>query len=568
MDFKQGLHIGQRLEQKLVMTQQLQQAIRLLQLSRAELVEQVRESLNENPMLEEQGSHDGASSSSTVTGGEGEVTSLDTREGQEKERSEIDWQEYFADLARGSNASTGSYRSREDDLPTLAQTLTKEATLSEVLKDQLAVSDLNESQLDIATEIIGNLDEDGYFRPSKLTLGGGTDAGRRLLRRKADQRGVQSLDDRTKLTLLWLTETEVEEWTNEGEGRGMKGKYFPGNSTRAIAERHDVSVKAVHEVLQAIQRCEPLGVACQDLRECLLVQAKVHHPDNAKLHRLIERHLDNLEKRNSTPILRDLKLKAPEVKKLLTLIRSMEPRPGRGYVGENARYITPDVYVHKIGDDYTIVVNDDGMPKLRVSTFYKRALESGPRGDAKEYLQDKMRQAVWMIRSIQQRQNTIQRVTESIMRIQRDFLDHGVSHLKPLVLREIAEDVGLHESTVSRVTTAKYVHTPQGIFELKYFFNSRIETRAGDDMASEAVKFTIRKLIDVEFKKAPLSDQEIAELLQGSWDRGKALSRLDVTESQLPELMPNKRMNIARRTVAKYRESLNIPSSSRRRAMF
>ena len=224
--------------------------------------------------------------------------------------------------------------------------------------------------------------------------------------------------------------------------------------------------------------------------------------------------------------------------------------------------------MHKVGDDFTVVVNDDGMPKLRVSAFYQRALEAGPKGEAKEYLQDKMRQAVWMIRSIQQRQNTIQRVTESIMRFQRDFLEHGVAQLKPLVLREVADDVGLHESTVSRVTTAKYVHTPQGIFELKYFFNSRIETRAGDDMASEAVKFAIRKLIDHELRKSPLSDQEIAEMLQGSWDRGKVLSRLDVDERQLVGLLPTKRMNIARRTVAKYRESMKIPSSSRRRAMF
>ena len=321
MDFKQGLHIGQRLEQKLVMTQQLQQAIRLLQLSRTELVEQVRESLNENPMLEEQASHDGASSSSAVTGGEGEVTSLDSREGQEKERSEIDWQEYFADLARGPSASTGSYRSREEELPPLAQTLSREATLSEVLQEQLAVSGLDEQQLRVAAEVIGNLDEDGYFRPAKLELRGGTDAGRRLLRRKADQRGVQSRDDRTTLTLYWLTEDEAEEWQAEGENRGMKGTFTPGNSTRAIAASNDVTVKYVGEVLEAIQRCEPLGVACQDLRECLLVQARVKFPDNAKLHRLIERHLENLEKRNTSPILRDLKLKAP-TSALLGLVRS------------------------------------------------------------------------------------------------------------------------------------------------------------------------------------------------------------------------------------------------------
>ncbi len=570
MDFKQGLHlhIGQRLEQRLVMTQQLQQAIRLLQLSRTELVEQVRETLNENPLLEEQGTHDGASSSTSVTGGEGEVTSLDSREGAEKERQEIDWQEYFADLASGPSASTGSYASRDDELPTLDQTLTRDATLSEVLLEQLAGMD--SALVEIAEDVIGNLDDDGYFRPSRLELGGGSDAGRRLLKRKAEQRGIETEDLRGTLSLLWLTDDELTEWSEEGEARGMKPVVVPGNSTRAIAAAHAVSIDDVHEVLKVLQRCEPVGVASRDLRECLLTQATLEHPDEPMLHRLIDRHLGNLEKRKNAPILRDLKLKAEEVKRLIELLQTLEPRPGRRYSGGNARYITPDVYVHKVGADYTVVVNDNGLPKLRVSNFYKHALAGGQDGDkqAKEYLQEKMRQAVWMIRSIQQRQNTIQKVTESIMRFQRPFLEHGVSQLRPLVLRQVADDVGLHESTVSRVTTSKYVHTPQGIFELKYFFNSRIETRTGDDMASEAVKFAIGKLIGHEIVKSPLSDQEIAEVLQGKWDRGKLLSRLDAEDAELAGVLPEKRMNIARRTVAKYREAMNIASSSRRRAMF
>lgn len=570
MDFKQGLrlHIGQRLEQRLVMTQQLQQAIRLLQLSRTELVEQVRETLNENPLLEEQGTHDGASSSTSVTGGEGEVTSLDSREGAEKERQEIDWQEYFADLASGPSASTGSYRSRDDELPTLDQTLSREATLSEVLHEQLA--GMAPDKVDIANEVIGNLDDDGYFRPSRLELRGGSDAGRRLLKRKAEQRGIETEDLRGNLGLLWLTDEELEEWTAEGEARGMKATVVVGNSTRAIAKTFNVTLEVVNEVLEVLQRCEPIGVASRDLRECLLTQAMLEHPDEPKLHRLIDRHLGNLEKRKNAPILRDLKLKSDEVKRLVTLLQTLEPRPGRRYSGGSARYITPDVYVHKVGKDYTVVVNDNGLPKLRVSNFYKHALAGGKGEDkqAKDYLQEKMRQAVWMIRSIQQRQNTIQKVTESIMRHQHAFLEQGVAHLRPLVLRQVADDVGLHESTVSRVTTAKYVHTPQGIYELKYFFNSRIQTRSGHDMASEAVKFAIGKLIDHEFGKSPLSDQELAEILQGKWDRGKLLSRLDTEEAELSAVLPEKRMNIARRTVAKYREAMNIASSSRRRAMF
>ena len=214
------------------------------------------------------------------------------------------------------------------------------------------------------------------------------------------------------------------------------------------------------------------------------------------------------------------------------------------------------------------MVNEDGMPKLRLSNFYRNALQDGHGKDAKDYIQEKMRQATWLIRSIHQRQSTIQRVTESIMRFQRPFLERGTSALRPLVLREVAEDCGLHESTVSRVTTAKYVHTPQGIFELKYFFNARIETNSGHDMASEAVKHWIAKLIGAEQARAPLSDQEIAEILKGEWDRDRILSRIDCTESELSELIPSRSMSIARRTVAKYREAMNISSSSRRRQVF
>ncbi len=567
MEFKQGLHIGTRLEQRLVMTQQLQQAIRLLALSRQELVEQVRESLNENPLLEESPQRSDAATSNAVTSGEGEVTHLDASEGRDRASSEIDWQEYFADLARGPTAGPSGYASRDEELPPLSATLTREATLDEELFEQLGVTELDETDRAIAEEIVGNLDDDGYFRPSRLELRGGTDAGRRLLRRKADIAGIESEEQVGGLDLLWLTEQETADWAHDGEGRGMKAHPQPGNSTRRIAESLGVSHARVHKVLTAVQRCDPPGVAARDLRECLLIQARVIHPELPKLHRLIEKHLVNLEARKHGPILRDLKATEAEVRELLGILATLEPRPGRRYSGESARYITPDVYVHKVGDDYTVVVNEDGLPKLRVSSLYRRALAEGGAGEAKDYLNEKMRQAIWMIRSIHQRQSTIQKVTESIMRFQRPFLDKGVAHLRPLVLREVAEDVGLHESTVSRVTTAKYVHTPQGIFELKYFFNSRITSDTGPDLASEAVKFAIKKLIDHEPERSPLSDQEIAEILHGQWDRARLLARLDIEEAQLSGLLPQKTLSIARRTVAKYREAMNIASSSRRRSL-
>ncbi len=603
MEFKQGLHLGTRLEQRLVMTQQLQQAIRLLQLSRTELVETIAETLNENPMLEEAPSRSDQSGSTSVTGGEGQVTTLDASESREKTSHEIDWQEFFADMARGPTAGPTGYASRDEELPPLSATLTREASLAEELAEQLGLMGLDERQRAMAEEIIGNLDDDGYFRPARLEMRGGTDAGRRLLRRKAELAGIEVADVEGGLNLLWLTDAEMTEWSREAEGRGLRATVEPGASLRALALRFQVAPAAAAAVLEAVQRCEPAGVAARDTRECLLLQARARFPQELGLHRLIDRHLENLEARKQGPIVRDLRVDETEVRRLLGLLRTLEPRPGRRYGGESAAYITPDVHVHKVGDDYKVSVNDDGLPRLRVSDFYRRALElasadPGQKGDpradsdreAKAYMQEKLRQAEWMIRSIYQRQSTIQRVTDSIMRFQRPFLERGVSALRPLVLREVAEDVGLHESTISRVTTAKYVDTPQGIFELKYFFNSRISAgghaghghghsghggRGGlassatssGDMASEAVKHAIKRLIDKEPSKSPLSDQEIVEILQGNWDRAQLLSRLDCDEAEASSLLPEKSMSIARRTVAKYREAMHIPSSSGRRAL-
>ena len=215
---------------------------------------------------------------------------------------------------------------------------------------------------------------------------------------------------------------------------------------------------------------------------------------------------------------------------------------GRMYSDEEPRYITPDVYVYKVGDKYFVVPNDDGLPKLKISSFYRTALSGSPQ--ARDYIQDKLRSAQWLIRSIQQRQRTIVKVTESIIKFQREFFDKGIAYLKPLILRDVAEDIGMHESTVSRVTTNKYVHTPQGIFELKFFFNSGISRMDGDDIASESVKSKIKEIIAKEDPKHPVSDQKIVELLK--------LQNID----------------IARRTVAKYREQLGILSSSKRRQLF
>ncbi len=568
MDFKQGLHLGQRLEQRLVMTQQLQQAIKLLQLSRAELVDSIQDALAENPLLEEAPAADMQSNApeSGVTSGEGQIADLDAP-AEPRQREEIDWQSYFTDLARGPSEGMGSYSGSDEERPPLGQTLTRASSLSEYLQEQLGTTNLTPAELGVAEELIGNLDDDGYFRPSRLDIKG-PELARRQLGRQADQEGFTAQDDKTVLRLLWLTDDEMAAWQELTALKGCTAEAYFGNSTRAIAAVTGTSVAEVERILVLVRALDPPGVASQDLRECLLSQALIRHPQEKRLHRLIEEFLPLLEQRNHALIRRELRLQPDELHRLLGLLGAMEPRPGRGFVSDDARYITPDVYVMKIGEDYTVVLNEDGMPRLRVSDFYKHALSDDGHSQAKEYLQEKMRAATWMIRSIHQRQSTIQKVTESIMRHQRSFLDFGIEKLRPLVLREIAEDIGLHESTVSRVTTNKYVHTPQGIFELKYFFGSRIESQTGEDMAAAAVKQAIKKLIDREPAGSPLSDQDIAEILQGEWNRDRIAERLSIADGQVDAVRPSQPMNIARRTVAKYREAIGIESSSRRRKSY
>ncbi|MFT7580708.1 MAG: RNA polymerase sigma-54 factor, partial [Myxococcota bacterium] len=376
----------------------------------------------------------------------------------------------------------GGIRYNDEEMPTVEQTLANTTSLAAHLEWQLNLALLNDEDREIGEEIIHNLSNHGYIK-------------------------VEALE--------------------------------------TIADQHDVELGVVEAVLEVLQEFDPVGVCARDLRECLLLQAKHYYPDEDVVLAVLDRHLENVEKRNVPPILRDLDCELEDVSEAIKIIRSLEPKPGRAFASEDAQYITPDVYVHKIGEDFVVQLNEDGMPKLRISNFYQSQLKKSTTSSTeKDFIQDKFRSAVWLIRSIHQRQNTIRKVTESIVKFQREFLEKGVSKLRPLILRDVADDIGMHESTISRVTTNKYVHTPQGIFELKYFFNSRITNSTGGDLASESVKQRIKKLIGVENPKKPLSDQKLCDLLAE-----------DGTQ-------------IARRTVAKYREMLSIPPSSRRKKVF
>lgn len=466
------------------MTPQLQQAIKLLQLNRLELAEHCMAEMLENPVLEE--TSDGAEEIEPQE--EEEQKKVKAKEEKTPEvnpakgegTDDINWENYLNSQPYYARGESG-YRDIDPDLPSFESTLTRADTLTEHLLWQIKLSRFDQNEARIAESIIGNLDEDGYLRATTEELA----------------------------TKLHCDPSEVE------------------------------------KVLARVHELDPIGVGARNLRECLLIQTK-QLPNNSLVRQIIQDHLSDLERRNYQAIARALDVSAEEVVVAVKQISALEPKPGRQFYDESAQYITPDIYVYKAKDGYVVVQNEDGLPKLRISNLYQSILrgENKSSGVTKEYINDKLRSAVWLIRSIHQRQRTIYKVTESIVKMQRDFLDKGITYLKPMVLRDVAEDIGMHESTVSRVTSNKYVHTPQGIFELKYFFNSSIKRVEGSDVASEAVKERIREIISGENARRPYSDQEVVELLRQN------------------------NIDIARRTVAKYREMLRILSSSKRKRLF
>jgi RNA polymerase sigma-54 factor len=299
----------------------------------------------------------------------------------------------------------------------------------------------------------------------------------------------------------------------------------------------------VEATLEKVQTLDPPGVAARDLRECLMLQLTSLRIKDPLVVSLVDTHLDMLQKRDFRGLSRVLNAELKEVAMAANIVARLEPKPGRAYGGDEPIYITPDIYVYKIGEEFHIVLNEDGLPKLRINNLYRDVLARDKKvaKDTREYVQEKVRSAMWLIKSIHQRQRTIYKVMQSIIQYQAEFFEKGVAYLRPLNLRDVADDIGMHESTVSRVTTNKYAHTPQGIFELKYFFNSSINRVGGEAIASESVKQKIRKIIRAEDRRRPLSDQRIAEMLKSG------------------------NIDIARRTVTKYRESMRILSSTKRR---
>ncbi|RLB00789.1 MAG: RNA polymerase sigma-54 factor [Deltaproteobacteria bacterium] len=454
LELKQHL----KMAQQLIMTPQLQQAIKLLQLSRLELKEYIAQEVEANPLLE----IDTNAADAKIKGPEDADPDM-----------QMEWDAYLDTYGQDSIPYYG-----EEDRPSIDATVSKREGLSDYLLWQLRMNNFSHEECMIGLAIIGNLDTKGYL--------------------KAD--------------------------------------------IESISEDTGVSEDKVLSVLKKVQTFDPPGIAARDLRECLLIQARALGLEGTIVWKIIDKYLEDLQTKNFDKIAQGLNVRVQEVSYAADIISTMEPRPARNYSDEPPQYIIPDIYVFKINQNYVVVLNEDDLPPLKLNENYQHLLQSDTTGKmTKDYLAEHMRSAQWLIKSIEQRRNTLCKVTASIVKFQRDFLDHGISHLKPLVLRDVAEDVGMHESTISRVTSNKYVHTPQGIFELKFFFNSGFAKSDGGFVASESVKNEIEKLIKSEDPRHPLSDQAISTKLE------------------------EKGIKIARRTVAKYREMLGILPSNRRK---
>jgi len=501
MGLEQKLQL--KLSQKLIMTPSLQQAIKLLQMTKLELSEVVAQEMIENPLLEEmtedtvaeEAKRDAPELEQAATGNQTEQDQRKTEApanaegeaaGAEKDRDsfeEIDYEAFFQDyLEYGYNPRM---REEYEQYP-MENLLTRPPDLADHLTWQLRMCDAGPQIKEIGAFLIGNLDEDGYLR---------------------------------------VTREEI------------------------IAAFPKVAPAEIDRTIQLVQTFDPIGICAHSIQECLLIQLDHLDIDYERIdvvESIIEEHWDLFSARKGPQLAKALGVDMKELEVMVEIIRRLDPKPGRKYDTERTIYVEPDVYVYKIGDEYVINLNEDGLPRLRLNGRYRQILQKkdSSDGDTLNYIKDKMKSAVWLIKSLDQRQRTIYKVADSIVRHQRDFLDHGIDRLRPMVLRDVADDIQMHESTVSRVVSNKYMHTPRGLFLMKFFFHSGLDSRDGEDVSSLAVKKRIQQFVSEEDPKKPLSDSKIVKLLG------------------------QEGVNIARRTVAKYRDELSIPSSTDRKRVF
>lgn len=475
-----GLEIKQnlRLQQQLAITPQLQQAIKLLQLNHLELLEQVQQEMLENPTLEEVPDTAVDTTSDAERALETQAAEVN-RDVEDQNDGPGDDVDWNKYLdGQGSSEGPPRGASGLEELPPIETNLVGRESLAEHLEWQLQMQSCTDGERAAAMLIIRNLDDRGWLSVAVDDL-------------VADQ----------------------------------------------AVDREDLD-----GALDIVQHLDPLGCGARDLEECLLVQVGIIYPDDPTFVVLIRNHLGDFEKRNYAGIARALQIDLEDVIEYHRMLKVLEPWPGRDYTAAEPQYISPDVHVFKIGEEWQVLQNEDGLPKLRISKHYKQILQGKDSTRAeRDYIKERLNSADFLIKSIYKRQNTIGRVMRCILKRQCDFFDHGPDQLRPMVLRDVADELGIHESTVSRVTSNKYVQCPQGIFELKFFFNNGVNAVHGEQVAAEAVKRRIKKMIAAEDPTNPLSDDAVVRVLQ------------------------KENVDIARRTVAKYREAMGILPSSKRR---
>lgn len=489
---KVGLQLS--MGQSLTMTPQLQQAIRLLQLSTLELQQEVQTALDSNPLLElDDGSELSSHESEAPEVGAGQEkddpagTSLDL-ELRHDLPDDLAVDTAWDDIYVGSAGAAGGDGNNEEGDPIESRNAPAES-LQDHLRWQLNLTPFSDLDRLLADAIIDGLDTRGY-----LTV---------------------SLEELASTAQHWL-DTEPEE-------------------------------DEILAVLHRVQHFDPPGVAARDLRECLLIQLNQRSPDTpglADAQRLLSDHVDKLAQGDMAGLMRIMRLPESAIQRALTLIRELKPHPGEGWgMGDSDKALIPDVVVHKLNGRWRVALNPDAAPRLRVNSGYAAMLRRADSSRDNQFIRDHLQEARWLIKSLQSRHETLLRVASCIVKHQLGFLEDGPEAMKPLILRDVADEVELHESTISRVTTQKYLHTPRGLFELKYFFSSHVATSAGGEASSTAIRAMIKKLVSQENSRKPLSDNKIADLLQAQG------------------------IEVARRTIAKYRESLNIPSSSDRKRL-
>ena len=482
MAMEMKLNVNLKMSQKLVMTPMLQQAIKLLPLARLELAQQVRQEIMENPVLEEVLEEDDAQEENEITEESDPTEPKEDFDIPQKKETEhtLENPDMDWDTYFQDNIDRGSSAESYTERPSIEATYKKEPSLHDHLLWQLNLTLNDEREKFIGSCIIGNIENDGYL----------------------------------------------------------------GCEISEICEVSQAEESEVTDTLKIIQGFEPIGVGARSLKECLMIQAKADENCTPLILKLIDQYLDRLEERYLLKISAELKIRVESIVEAVKKISGYNPKPGQIISSEQIDYVVPDIFVIKTDKGYDVTLNDDGIPKFRINPYYQNLLKTSGKGETKDYLEGKHRSALWLVKSIDQRRQTIYKVGKSIVKLQEEFLNQGLSYLKPMVLKDVAKDIEMHESTVSRITTNKYIDTPQGVFELKFFFHSGIKSYMGGSMSSIRVKNIIKEVIAEEDERKPLTDDEMVQVLM------------------------RRNAKIARRTITKYRKELNIPPASKRKRIF